>query len=102
MVEELKAAGIVIEDQGAQCIFVGKKKSPPLMVQKSDGGFGYAATDLAAIRYRVQELKCDRIVYVTDVGQEFHFKQVFAGGEKCSFVNPKETQLDHMMFGVVQ
>jgi arginyl-tRNA synthetase len=44
------------------------------MVQKSDGGFGYAATDLAAIRYRVQELKCDRIVYVTDVGQEFHFK----------------------------
>lgn len=53
MVEELKAAGIVVEDDGAQCIFVGKKKAPPLMVQKSDGGFGYAATDLAAIRYRV-------------------------------------------------
>ena len=57
---------------------------------------------MAAIRYRVQELKCDRIVYVTDVGQEFHFKQVFAAGEKCGFVNLKETKLDHMMFGVVQ
>lgn len=81
---------------------MGKKKSPPIIVQKSDGGFGYSATDLAAIRYRVQELKCDRVVYVTDVGQEFHFKQVFAAGEKCGFVDPKVTKLDHMMFGVVQ
>jgi arginyl-tRNA synthetase len=71
------------------------------MVQKSDGGFGYAATDLAALRYRVNELKCDRIVYVTDVGQEFHFKQVFEGGEKCGFVDQKVTKLDHMMFGMV-
>ena len=102
MVEELKQSKVIVEDDGAQCIFVGKKKSPPIIVQKSDGGFGYAATDLAAIRYRVQELKCDRVVYVTDVGQEFHFKQVFAGGEKCGFVNLKETKLDHMMFGVVQ
>lgn len=102
MVEELKGSKVIVEDDGAQCIFVGKKKSPPIIVQKSDGGFGYAATDLAAIRYRVQELKCDRVVYVTDVGQEFHFKQVFAAGEKCGFVNPKETKLDHMMFGVVQ
>lgn len=101
MVTELKEKGIVVEDQGAQCIFVGKKKAPPLMVQKSDGGFGYAATDLAALRYRVNEVKCDRIVYVTDVGQEFHFKQVFEGGEKCGFVNPKVTKLDHMMFGMV-
>jgi arginyl-tRNA synthetase len=101
MVQELKEKGIVVEDQGAQCIFVGKKKAPPLMVQKSDGGFGYAATDLAALRYRVNELKCDRIVYVTDVGQEFHFKQVFEGGTKCSFYDAKVTKLDHMMFGMV-
>ena len=101
MVQELKEKGIVVEDQGAQCIFVGKKKAPPLMVQKSDGGFGYAATDLAALRYRVNELKCDRIVYVTDVGQEFHFKQVFEGGTKCGFYDAKVTKLDHMMFGMV-
>ena len=68
MVEEFKESKVIVESDGAQCIFVGKKKAPPIIVQKSDGGFGYAATDLAAIRYRVQELKCDRIVYVTDVG----------------------------------
>ena len=101
MVTELKEKGIAVEDQGATCIFVGKKKSPPLMVQKSDGGFGYAATDLAALRYRVNEVKADRIVYVTDVGQELHFKQVFEGGAKCGFVDPKKTKLDHMMFGMV-
>ena len=74
LVQELKEAGIAVEDQGAVCIFVGKKKAPPLMIQKSDGGFGYASTDLAALRHRVNECKCDRIVYVTDVGQEMHFK----------------------------
>lgn len=71
------------------------------MVQKSDGGFGYAATDLAAMRHRTHELKANRIVYVTDVGQELHFKQVFEGAEKCGFVDPKQTKLDHMMFGMV-
>jgi len=94
--------GIAVENEGAKCIFVGKKKSsPPLMVQKSDGGFGYAATDLAALRYRVNEIKAERIVYVTDVGQREHFENVFAGGEKCEFVDPKKTKLDHMMFGMV-
>lgn len=72
------------------------------MVQKSDGGFGYAATDLAALRYRANDLKRDRVVYVTDVGQELHFKQVFVGAEKCGFYDPKQTKLEHMMFGVVQ
>lgn len=74
MLQELKDKGIAVESDGAQCIFVGKKNSPPVMVQKSDGGFGYAATDLAAIRYRVNEVKADRIVYITDIGQELHFK----------------------------
>lgn len=101
MVEELKTKNIAVESEGAQVIKVGKKKGPPLMVQKSDGGFGYAATDLAAMRYRTNELKADRIVYVTDVGQELHFKQVFEGAEKCGFVNPKQTRLDHMKFGMV-
>lgn len=68
MLEDLKSRNIAQESEGAMCIKVGKKKNPPLMVQKSDGGFGYAATDLAAMRYRTNELKADRIVYVTDVG----------------------------------
>ena len=77
LVDSLIESKVAIEDQGAICIFVGKKKAPPLMIQKSDGGFGYATTDLAAARYRANDFKCDRVVYVTDVGQEFHFKQVF-------------------------
>lgn len=56
---------------------------------------------MAAIRYRVNEVKADRIVYVTDVGQELHFKQLFEAGEKVGFVDPKKTKLDHMMFGMV-
>ena len=79
----------------------GKNRDPPLIVQKRDGGFGYASTDLAALRYRANELKCDKIVYVTDVGQELHFKHFFEAGEKCSFVDPKKTALTHMKFGFV-
>ena len=101
MVNELKESGVAVEDQGALCIFVGKKKAPPVMIQKSDGGFGYASTDLAAIRYRSNELKCNRVVYVTDVSQELHFKQVFEAAEKCGFVDRKAVKLDHMMFGMV-
>ena len=92
MVDELVEKKIAVEDQGAICIFVGKKNSPPLMIQKSNGGFGYATTDLAAARYRANEVKADRVVYVTDVGQELHFKQVFeAVKTKCMFVDPKKT-----------
>ena len=56
---------------------------------------------MAAIRYRVNEVKADRIVYVTDVGQEHHFKQLFQAGKKVGFVDPAKTKLDHMMFGMV-
>jgi arginyl-tRNA synthetase len=79
MVAELIEKNIAVESEGAICVFVPKQKVP-LMIRKSDGGFNYDTTDMAAIRYRANDLKCDRIVYVTDIGQEFHFKQVFAGG----------------------
>ena len=90
--------------EGALCIFMppvqqkGKKKKkknakevsvPPLMLVKSDGGYNYDTTDMAAIRYRAQTLKCDRIIYVTDLGQEFHFKSIFKGGHKCDFYDPE-------------
>jgi len=52
MVDLLQEQKHAIEDDGAICIFVGKKKSPPLIIRKSDGGYGYATTDMAAIRYR--------------------------------------------------
>jgi arginyl-tRNA synthetase len=100
MVEELQGMGIVKEDGGAQCIFVPKSKTP-VIIQKSDGGFGYATTDLAALRYRAQELKADRIVVVTDKSQEFHFKQFIKAGELAKFYDPKVTQFNHMTFGMV-
>lgn len=74
MVKELTDKKIAEESDGALIIRVGKKKSPPMMIRKSDGGFGYHTTDLAAMRYRTNELKANRIVYVTDVGQQLHFK----------------------------
>jgi len=101
IVEDIVKRKIAEENEGALIIKVGKKKSPPMIVRKSDGGFGYHATDLACMKYRTQELKANRIVYVTDVGQQLHFKQVFEGAEKCGFVDRKATQLDHMMFGIM-
>lgn len=101
MVDELIANKIAEESEGAIVIVVAKKGNP-LIIRKSDGGFLYGTTDLAAIRYRTNELKADRVVYVTDVGQELHFKQVFAAVEKAGFVKPGAPQLDHMTFGTVQ
>lgn len=100
MVDELKASGVAVENDGATCVFVPKQKVP-LIIQKSDGGFNYDTTDMAALRYRVNEKKADRIVYVTDKGQEFHFKLIFAGGIKANFYDPKVTTLNHMQFGTV-
>ena len=100
LVEELKQSGVAVEDNGATCIFVPKIKVP-LIIQKSDGGFNYDTTDMAALRYRVQEKKADQIVYVTDKAQEFHFKQVFGGGIKAGIYDPANVTLKHMQFGTV-
>ena len=100
MVEELLEKKIAVEDKGAICVFVPKQKVP-LIIRKSDGGFNYDTTDMAALRYRANEVKADRVVYVTDVGQEFHFKLIFAGGIAANFYDPKKTILNHMQFGMV-
>lgn len=68
MVEELQANGKAVQSDGAICVFPNGPKKTPLILQKSDGGFNYDSTDMAAIRYRANDLKVDRIVYVTDVG----------------------------------
>lgn len=95
MVDELQSSGVAVENDGAICIFVPKQKVP-LIIQKSDGGFNYDTTDMAALRHRVHEQKAERIVYVTDKGQEFHFKLVFAGGIKAGYYDPAKVKLDHM------
>jgi len=74
---------------------------PPLMVQKSDGGYGYDSTDMAAIRYRIDEEKADWIIYVTDVGQSLHFQLVFDAARKAKWLNPEKVRVDHIGFGLV-
>ena len=86
VIDGLKAAELLVTDDGAQCVFLesvqGKDGKPlPVIVQKSDGGFNYATTDLAAIRYRFGAAPegdgARRVVYVTDAGQANHFAGVF-------------------------
>lgn len=67
MLEDLNARGVIKVDQGAQCIFVPKRKVP-LMVVKRDGGYNYDTTDMAAVRYRVKDQHATWIIYVTDAG----------------------------------
>ncbi len=105
VIKDLETANILTEDQGAKCVFldgfVNKEGNPlPLIVQKSDGGYNYATTDLAAIQYRIQEDKAERIIYVTDAGQANHFAQVFQVAKKADFV-PDNVELAHVPFGLV-
>ncbi|UBF28207.1 arginine--tRNA ligase [Kovacikia minuta CCNUW1] len=106
VVEDLEKAGLLVEDQGAQCVFLegftNKEGEPlPLIVQKSDGGYNYAATDLAAIRYRIQQDHADRIIYVTDAGQANHFAQVWQVARRAGWI-PDTVELVHVPFGFVQ
>ena len=83
VVEELKSDGLAVESDGAVCVFPegfkNKEGEPlPFIIQKSDGAYLYATTDLAAIRYRVNELNADEIIYVTDSRQKMHFEMLFA------------------------
>ena len=74
--DDLKNKNIASIDDGALCVFPFGKEEVPLIVQKSDGGFNYASTDLAAIRQRIEVERADWIIYVTDVGQKNHFDNV--------------------------
>ena len=100
-VEELKQQGIAQESEGAWVVFFSEPelKDHPAIVQKSDGGFNYATTDLATLRYRLQEWKPDEVVYVTDARQQLHFKQIFATFRKW---HPEaKTKLAHVTFGSI-
>jgi arginyl-tRNA synthetase len=101
VIEEFeKAQKIQIEEGGAKCVFVTSYKVP-LMLQKSDGGFGYDSTDMAALKYRLQELKAQRIIYITDFTQGDHFKMVFEAGAEIGWLQEGQ-QLQHIGFGTVQ
>ncbi len=106
----LQEAGLLVTDDGAECVFLegvnGKDGKPlPVIVRKSDGGFNYATTDLAAIRYRFA-LASDgdgarRVIYVTDAGQANHFAGVFQVAKRANWI-PEGGRLEHVPFGLVQ
>jgi arginyl-tRNA synthetase len=106
VVEDLDKLGLLVKDQGAKCVFLegftNKEGNPlPLIVQKSDGGYNYATTDLATVRYRVQQDQVDRSLYVTDAGQANHFAQVWQVAGRAGWI-PDRVSLEHVPFGVVQ
>ncbi|WP_449418166.1 arginine--tRNA ligase [Phormidium nigroviride] len=105
VVEDLTKLGLLVEDNGAKCVFVegftNKEGEPlPLIVQKSDGGFNYATTDLAALRYRIEKDGANRLIYVTDSGQANHFAQFFQVARKAGWI-PNDVEIVHVPFGLV-
>jgi arginyl-tRNA synthetase len=103
--EQLEKSGVAVRSEGALCVFFddikGKDGEPvPLIVQKADGGYGYAATDLSAIRNRTADLHADTLLYVVDVRQSLHFKMVFETARRAGWL-PAEVTARHLPFGTV-
>lgn len=101
----LEEKGVAVRSEGALCVFFDDVKGPdgkpvPLIVQKSDGGYGYAATDLSAIRDRVFNLKADTLLYVVDARQSLHFKMVFETARRAGWLN-EDVKALQLAFGTV-
>lgn len=101
LVKELDELIILKEEDGTKMLFTDEnnKKIPPLIVRKSDGGYGYDSTDLAAIKHRINNLHADKIIYVTDSGQSDHFKLIFDAA-KLMKLN-ENVELVHVGFGLI-
>lgn len=103
VLDELIEKKIAVTNDGALCIFQ-EKDGPPLICRKSDGGFNYASTDLAAMRHRIKDVRADWIIYVTDMGQSRHFEAVFDAAKRANWLNEGQdssVRLDHVSFGLV-
>jgi arginyl-tRNA synthetase len=103
--DELEQMGLAVQSDGALCVFLdeftGRDGAPvPLIVRKSDGGYGYATTDLAMVRQCVRELGADRILYVVGAPQALHFQMVFATARKAGWL-PEWVQPVHVQIGNV-
>ncbi|MFL2531492.1 MAG: arginine--tRNA ligase [Porticoccaceae bacterium] len=105
IVEDLIQKQLAIESDGAKVVFLNeladKNGDPsPMIVQKSGGGFLYATTDLAALKYRADTLNVDRVLYFIDARQSLHLKQVFATSRKANYVSDS-VSLEHHAFGTM-
>ncbi|WP_326579199.1 arginine--tRNA ligase [Streptomyces sp. NBC_00487] len=102
----LEESGVAVRSEGALCVFFDDIKGPdgnpvPLIVKKSDGGYGYAATDLSAIRDRVFHLKANSLLYVVDARQSLHFKMVFETARRAGWLNDEDVKAFQLAFGTV-
>ncbi|WP_285568152.1 MULTISPECIES: arginine--tRNA ligase [unclassified Streptomyces] len=101
----LEETGVAVRSEGALCVFFDDVKGPdgnptPLIVKKTNGGYGYAATDLSAIRDRVQNLKADTLLYVVDARQSLHFRMVFETARRAGWLN-EDVKAHQLAFGTV-
>jgi len=105
IVDDLRAKGLAVESQGAQVVFLDEfsnkeGEAQAYIVRKQDGGYLYSTTDLAAVRYRVDVLRADRVLYVVDQRQGLHFQQLYALSRKAGYVD-ETVSLEHIGFGVM-
>jgi arginyl-tRNA synthetase len=104
VIRDLEARDLLTTSEGARCVFMeefrGKDGIIPVIVQKSDGGYLYATTDLAAVRYRAGEVGADRVLYIVDARQSLHLQQVFAVARAADFA-PESCSLEHHPFGTM-
>ncbi|MGY3680684.1 arginyl-tRNA synthetase [Streptomyces sp. TE33382] len=101
----LEETGVAVRSEGALCVFFDDVKGPdgnkvPLIVKKTNGGYGYAATDLSAIRDRVRNLKASTLLYVVDARQSLHFKMVFETARRAGWLN-EDVTAHQLAFGTV-
>jgi arginyl-tRNA synthetase len=105
VIRDLKDKKLAVESEGAMCVFPEGFKSKegeplPFIIQKSDGAYLYATTDLAAIRFRIGDLKAGRIIYITDARQALHFKMLFAVVKMAGWAD-ETIKLEHVSFGTM-
>jgi arginyl-tRNA synthetase len=100
IVQLLKDKGLAELSEGAQIVKLEAEGLPVCLIQKSDGGYNYATTDLATVQSRMEEFKPYRVVYVTDERQQLHFKQFFTICQKLGWTSPG--QLVHVWFGLMR
>ena len=105
VVRELSDKGLLVDDDNARCAyldgFLNVDGDPlPVIVQKSDEGYNYSTTELAGIRHRVERLRAQQIIVVTDRGQELHFRMIRALAQKAGWL-PDSVQLRHLGYGVI-
>ena len=99
VIADLESADLVTESDGAKCVFLDEFETP-MIVQKRDGGYLYATSDLAAVRYRSVHYRADRILYFVDARQTLHFRQLFAVARKAGFASDA-CKLEHHAFGAI-